>query len=77
MLLKEAAKDLVDILDEEGELNEFRTALLEKFRSKAQARLFYSNAGKKGPMQGKWKKWSKEWGSKTEWEALPEKVKKS
>jgi hypothetical protein len=60
--------------DQKPELDQ---KLEEKFASKAQARFFYAQAGKKRGKEGKkWKKWTKEFSDKTpNISALPDKKK--
>lgn len=57
-------------------MNEFlKDIITEAFKSKKQQRYFYAKAGDKSlpkKERNKWKKWSKEFSDKTEFEKLPE-----
>lgn len=58
-------------------MNEFiKQVIEEKFASKAQQRFFYAQAGKGGKKGKKWSKWAKEFSDDTDFEKIPEKVKK-
>lgn len=46
----------------------------EAFKSKAQQRFFYAQAGKGGKKGKKWAKWAKEFSNKTDYEKIPNKV---
>jgi hypothetical protein len=48
----------------------------EEFKSKAQQRFFYAQAGKKGKKGKKWAKWAKEFSDKTDYKKIPDTVEK-
>lgn len=48
----------------------------EAFKSKAQQRFFYAQAGKGGKKGKKWSKWAKEFSDKTDYDEIPDKVEK-
>jgi hypothetical protein len=56
--------------------NFIKGVIEEKFASKAQQRYFYAQAGKGGKKGKKWSKWAKEFSDKTDYEKIPDKVKK-
>jgi hypothetical protein len=56
--------------------NFIKQVIEEKFASKAQQRYFYAQAGKGGKKGKKWSKWAKEFSDKTDFDEIPDKVKK-
>jgi hypothetical protein len=56
--------------------NFIKQVIEEKFVSKAQQRYFYAQAGKAGKKGKKWSKWAKEFSDKTDFDKIPDKVKK-
>jgi hypothetical protein len=56
--------------------NFIKQVIEEKFVSKAQQRYFYAQAGKAGKKGKKWSKWAKEFSNKTDFDKIPDKVKK-
>ncbi len=56
--------------------NFIKQVIEEKFASKAQQRYFYAQAGKGGKKSKKWSKWAKEFSDKTDFDEIPDKVKK-
>jgi hypothetical protein len=56
--------------------NFIKQVIEEKFVSKAQQRYFYAQAGKSGKKGKKWSKWAKEFSDKTDFDKIPDKVKK-
>ena len=56
-------------------MNKFIKDIIEEtFKSKAQQRFFYAQAGKGGKKGKKWSKWAKEFSSKTDFGKIPEKA---
>ena len=59
--------------------NFIKQVIEEKFASKAQQRFFYAKANEKGKPKKekkKWGKWAKEFSDKTDYDEIPDKVKK-
>jgi hypothetical protein len=56
--------------------NFIKQVIEEKFVSKAQQRYFYAQAGKAGKKGKKWSKLAKEFSDKTDFDKIPDKVKK-
>jgi len=56
-------------------MNNFIKGIIEEtFKSKAQQRYFYAQAGKGGKKGKKWSKWAKEFSDKTDYSKIPDKV---
>ena len=54
--------------------NFIKQVIEETFKSKAQQRFFYAQAGKGGKKGKKWGKWAKEFSDKTDYNKIPNKV---